>query len=183
VNIFLTQNLPRRQSKASWCQSFKPWQLTDLMRASVTYRNCADSTAVVFLSIRTALMLAALRAWINALSCFFGDRPATYLNTTESETQHSCDDPVILPLHQLVKLFHVRVPFHCRFDRLGCFGVFIEGLLALSIRDRVCLVSWIAHLWWLGVRGRVEWCGGRCTGLRWEHRRSGEGRLVVVCHW
>ena len=39
-----------------------------------SHRNWADSTAVVFLSMRTVRMFVARFACINALSCFFGDR-------------------------------------------------------------------------------------------------------------
>lgn len=63
VNIFFTQNLQRLVS------TFSRRGL-----GHCPYLNCADSIEVVFLSIRTCRMLEALRALINALSCFFGDR-------------------------------------------------------------------------------------------------------------
>lgn len=44
---------------------------------SYAHRNCADSTAVVFLSIRTALIFLARLACINALSCFLDERLST----------------------------------------------------------------------------------------------------------
>lgn len=42
-----------------------------------SYRNWADSTAVSLGSINTVLMLRALLAYINALSCFLMDRSST----------------------------------------------------------------------------------------------------------
>lgn len=67
-NIFLTQNLIAS---------------AQLILVKETYLNWADSTAVVFLSRSTILMFLARRALINALSCFLGDKPSTYLASLE----------------------------------------------------------------------------------------------------
>ncbi len=76
MNIFFTQNLTVSQHQIQCA-------MTDATACTLvtveSYRNCADSIVVVFLSIRTCLMFAARRAWMRALSCFFGDRSWTYL--------------------------------------------------------------------------------------------------------
>jgi hypothetical protein len=87
VNIFLTQKLAAKPVSLMLTDMANEARL-EISRNRIVaahcvgesnnaHRNCADSTAVVFLSIRTALMFLARLACMSALSCFFDESPST----------------------------------------------------------------------------------------------------------